>query len=226
MAWVAADCTDEVLEDLAKRVSDFGFFRIGKRELPRALGFIDLAKAGALQTQTNLALNLILLAVQREVGALRSLREIYTGSETAKKIIYSQAAMWKLYLEKLEDVVLDYSHIRADQLKATPPQKTELTKQQEPYTKVKPSLHPDVRARQFRLGSSEVYKNYMKENPDALKGLGLNFSQRRAILNFVNGELSITDIHKLAMGETARTMDFDKLIRYLEFLKTVNWITY
>ena len=226
MAWAAANCTDEVLEDLAKRVSDFGFFRIGKRELPRALGFIDQAKADTLQTQTNLALYMILLAVQREMGALQTLQDIYTGSETAKKTVHSQAAKWKLYLEKLEDVILDYSHIKADQLKATPPQKTELTKQQEVYTKARPSLHPDVKARQFRLESSEAYKNYMKENPDALKGLGLNFSQRRAILNFVNGEHSITDIHKLAMGETARTMDFDKLIRYLEFLKTVSWITY
>jgi len=121
---------------------------------------------------------------------------------------------------------LDYSNIKADQLKATPPQKIELTKQQEPYAKVKPSLHPNVKARQFRLKSSKIYKDYMKENPDALKGLGLNFSHQRAILNFVNGEHSITDIHKLAMGETARTMDFDKLIRYLEFLKSVGWITY
>ncbi|GAG06363.1 unnamed protein product, partial [marine sediment metagenome] len=80
-AWTAANCTDDVLEGLVNKVSEFGYERVGKRELPRALKFVDDADVKNLQKALSRAANLTDLVVERETGALASIEEIYSGSD-------------------------------------------------------------------------------------------------------------------------------------------------
>jgi hypothetical protein len=46
------------------------------------------------------------------------------------------------------------------------------------------------------------------------------------IMNYINGKRSIPEIRRWVMAETGRVLEFDKLVRYLDFMKTVGWITY
>ncbi len=69
-AWAAANCTDEVLKPLVDAVSDYGYRRVGEREIPQALKLVDKTKAETLKGDVWKALNLAGFAVEREIGAL------------------------------------------------------------------------------------------------------------------------------------------------------------
>jgi aminopeptidase YwaD len=226
MAWAVADCTDEVLENLLDAVSAFGYGRLAERELPQALKAIDSSDAGKLQIAMNLALNLISFACERETAAILSTRDIYSGSDKAQRLVDNRTKQWELYESGLKNQILEYSRLRAQELEATPPEKPGLSEQEEMYLQVVPSIHPDVRGRQFYLESTEGYKAFTEKNPDFIKELKLDRSAQRGILNFVNGRRSVTEIRNWVRAETGRDLEWDKLIRYLEFLKTISWITY
>ena len=76
-AWAVADCTDEVAAGLAEAASNYGYSRVAERELPRAMARLAAAQAGDLPVQTAQALRLVTFAADREIGALRSIEEIY-----------------------------------------------------------------------------------------------------------------------------------------------------
>jgi len=50
-------------------------------------------------------------------------------------------------------------------------------------------------------------------------------SHKQPILNFINGKRTVTMIRNLVIAETDRDLDFKSLMRYLDFLKAIGWIT-
>jgi hypothetical protein len=66
----------------------------------------------------------------------------------------------------------------------------------------------------------------MKDNPDFNKELKVDRRLQRSILNYINGRRSVTKIRSCVMAESGKDMDFDNLLKYLNFLKTIDWITY
>lgn len=225
MAWAAAHCTDDVLDDLLASISAFGYARIGKRELPKAMGYLENAKEKNLQEKTDKAFHLINLAVQREIGAITSTQDIFTGSEKANSQIRNYTQQWQLYQQGLQSQIINYAKVKAKQLQVPAPQKPELTAQQQKHRQTIPAIHSDVKGRQFSLENSENYKKYLEENQDAIKELGLNYPQRRAILNYINGKRSLTDIYFFVIAETEKPIKFDSYLKYINILESVNWIT-
>ena len=225
-AWAAANCSDEVLAGLLESVSAFGFKRIGERELPQALQYIQKAKASDLQTALNQASNLCAFAVEREIGAIQSIKDIYSGSQAADQQINSYQKQFQFYLAGLKNQMYEYTKLQASQLKAKSPKKPQPGKLEKQYSQIVPAFHSDVKAKEFYLERSERYQNYMKENPDALKGLKVDGRQRRAVQNYINGQRSITKIRNCILVETGKKVDFENLMRYMEFLKAIGWITY
>lgn len=226
MAWTAANCTDEVLENLLEKVSAFGYARLGERELPRALGFIERADAESLHDAFNQAVNLVDLATSREAGAIGSTADIYTASERAVELVQSYQTQWKIYQDALNQQLLQFAGVKAKQLDVEPPAEPEPTSEEISYSKVFPAIHPDIKASQFSMENSDLYKDYMEKNPDALKELKLNVAQRRMILNYINGKRSVAEIRRRVMAETSRDLELGRLVRYLEFMKTIGWIAY
>jgi len=224
--WAAANCTDLVLEPLLDVVNVFGYARVGKRELPKALKYVDEAKAKNLQLKVAAALNLAQFAIERERGAIESVEDICTGSERSLRLIQNKTHQWELYGTSLEDQILKYGAHRASELEVQVPTKPQPTAKEQKYDKIFPSIHKDVRSQEFWLERSDRYKKYLKENPDALKKLKISQPQRRSILNFINGQRSITKIRNCVMAETGKDLPFDTLLGYLNFLKTLNWIEY
>lgn len=225
-AWVAANCTDDILEPLLDAVSDYGYKRVGARELPKALKYVDSAKAKSFQEDVWKATNLATFAVKREIGALRSLKEICSGSEEAVRMISDRIKQWEYYGEALEAQILKYGTHRASQLAVEAPQKPELSEEEIQYSKVLPDYHGDVKGIKFYLERTELYQEYMKKNSDKMKKLRLNRYLQRSIQNFINGKRSVTEIRNDVIAETGVNLSFERLMGYLEILKELNWVAY
>jgi hypothetical protein len=225
-AWAAANCSDDVLEPLLDAVSDFGYKRVGERELPKALKFMDNAKAEKLEEDMGKALNLAGFAVEREIGALKSLKEICSGSEKAVQIIGDRIKQWKYYGRGLEEQILKYGALKASQLDLEAPQKPELTDEEIDYSKVFPDYLSDVKGVEFSLERTDRYREYIKENQDRMKKLKFNRYLQRSVQNFINGKRSVTEIRNAVLAETGIDFSFERLIGYLEILKQLNWVEY
>jgi len=225
-AWAAANCTDEMLPGLLDAVASFGFARVGKRELPAAYRSINAADAKNLAAAVNRSVNLAQFACGREAEAVTSIQDIYSGSIPGKQLIDNYKVQWETHAKSLGLQFLAYGQLRAEQLKIAdlqPPAPDKLEKQ---YANVVPSLHPDVKGREFSMESSERYKKYLDKNPDALKVANFDMGQRRFVLNYINGQRSIVKIRNSVAAETGRDVDLNTLVKFLEFLKAVGWIVY
>lgn len=225
-AWAAANCTDEMLPGLLDAVASFGFARVGKRELPAAYRSINAADAKTLAAAVNRAVNLAQFACGREAEAVTSIQDIYSGFSPAGELVNNYKTQWEMYGKSLSSQILAYGRLRAEQLKVADPQLSAPDKLEKQYANVVPSLHPDVKGKEFSMESSDRYKKFLEKNPEALKGLNFDMGQRRFVLNYINGKRSVVKIRSSVGAETGRDVDFNALIRYLEFLKAVGWIVY
>jgi aminopeptidase YwaD len=225
-AWAVANCTDDVLNPLLDAVSDYGYKRVGERELPKALSYVEKAKKENLQEKVWMALNLAGFAVQREIGALRSLEEICSGSDEALRMIDNRVKQWEFYREGLANQILKYGAVKASELNVKAPERPELTEEEKIYSEIFPDLHPNVKGKEFYLERTDRFRDYIKENPDALKKLKLNRNQQRSIQNFLDGKRSVMEIRNAAIAETEIDLPFENLMGYLELLKELNWITF
>jgi hypothetical protein len=251
MAWVAANATDEVVAPLADAVSEFGYSRVAERDVPRALALVENADAVGLEAAMAKALIVADFAVDREIGALRSIEDIYTGTLAAKTAVNNKVQQWELYRAGLRGQIVGFARLRAAQLrpgtgaaavgqafrpaeqpagkgKPTVKPLTEpvLTPAEKKYDTVIPRLEASVKGREFSLNSYEKYARYLKENPDALKKLGLTPQLANSLLNYVNGKRSVLRIRNCVVGETGRDLTLEAVAGYLEILKSVGWITY
>lgn len=230
IALAAADCTDEVVERLAEAVSAFGYWRVGERELPRALGYLDDAKPAELDQAARMALNLVRHAAGREIAAIRSIEEIYTGSPAARTAVESRVRQWELYGQGLENLVLGYSKVRAQATGARPstaarPEAPQRGGAAASLASRVPSISPEIKGREFSLNSFAPYSAYVKEHPDALKTLGVTPAQATSILNYVNGRRSVADISNAVAAESGQEVTIEAVAGYLEMLETIKWIT-
>jgi hypothetical protein len=225
-AWAAANCTDDVLAGLLESVSAFGYARIGRREVPRAFRHLDASDADDLEEATKRAFNLATFAVEREAGAVEAIKDIYSGSKKAEQRVDNHIKQWHYYLEALHGQILKYAELKAVQMGVSAPKRPTLSKTEREYAKIVPSIHPDVKEKEFGFERGDRFKKFQEDNPDALEKMGLDPAQRRAILNFINGERSITKIRSCVIAETDKHLEFEALNEYIEILKTLEWITY
>ncbi len=240
MAWVAANATDEVVAPLADAVSDFGYARVAERDVPRALALLESADAATLGAAATKATIIADFAVDREVGALRSIEDIYTGSATAKTVVNNKVEQWELYRAGLRAQVAGFARLRASQLVPETPGKRTTSAKPAPattggqglgpaekkYAALTPRLAPSIKGREFALNSYEKYAAYLKANPDALKKLDLTPQLATSVLNYVNGRRSVLRIRNCVVGETGRDVSLGSVAGYLEILKSVGWISY
>ncbi|MCJ7580927.1 MAG: M28 family peptidase [Candidatus Aminicenantes bacterium] len=226
MAWATANCTDEVLEILLDEVSDFGYERVARQELSQAMKLITHAEAKTLQESTLKALNLISFACNRESEAVQTTKDIFTGSEKAEHLVDSHLQQWTRYETALRDQLMEYSRSLAPKLGAKIPGEPEITKLDNSYNKVIPALLPEVKGQKFNPNQTEEYNKFMEDNPDFNKELMVDRGQQRSILNYINGRRSVTTIRNCVVAESGKELDFENLLKYLNFLKTIKWITY
>jgi hypothetical protein len=233
-AWAGANATDDVVAGLADAVSDFGYARVAERDLPRALAILEQSDAAGLEAAAARAALVADFAVDREVGALRSIDEISTGSDAARRTIENKVQQWELYRVGLKQQVAGFARLRQTQLSpaagqaparsASPAKASKAQRSVAPaFT---PALAPEVKGKEFSLQAWPKYSAYLKEHPDALKALGLTPQLASSILNYVNGRRPVQKIRDTVVGETGREVTVDAVRGYLEILKTVGWVTW
>ncbi len=225
-AWAAANCTDEDLPNLADAVSEYGYGRVAEREIPRAMAHIDGAPASKLASESSVALNLVDYGASREIGALRSLEQIYSGSAAARTIVNNRVQQWEFYRAGLRNQVLGFARLKAAQVNATVPAEPALDAAQKKYAAVIPALDDSVKGKVFALGSNEQYAKYLKDHPDALKALGLTNQQATTVLNYVNGKRSLLEVRNSVAAELDEDVSLDAVVKYLDLLKSVKWINF
>jgi len=225
-AWVAANCTDEMLPGLLDAVSDFGYARVAEREIPRAMAHIEKAKSDTMSAELTRALNLVQFGSKRELGALGSIEDIYTGSQNASSALDNRISQWKIYRKGLTAQVLGYAEVRAAQLGISIPKPLTAAKTRGKYDDLVVGIHPDVKGREFSLNSNEKYRKYMEENKEALKDLGITPQQARTILNYVNGKRSVAEIRNDVAAEMDQDVPIQGVAGYLELLKSFEWVAY
>ncbi len=222
--WAAAACSDGMVPDLADAVSQYGYRRVAEREIPMAMNRLDAADAGTLARETAQALNLVRFGIKRETGALRSIDDISTGSAGALAAVADRVRQWELYGQGLKTQVLSYAASKAKRLGAAAPREPEDDILRARYAKVIPGISPEAKGKEFNISRFEPYMKYVKERPDALKAIALTSGQMSALLNFVNGHTSITEIRDDAAAELDADLPLQAVAAYLELLAEVGYI--
>ena len=222
-AWVSAALSDTWAPDLADAASQFGYRRAAERDLGRAIAHLDAAPAPTLDAATARALNIMRFAVKREIGALRSIDGISTGSPAARAAVDARVRQWELYGQGLTSQVLGYAAVRAKSLGLKLPAVPKPEALRAKYAKVVPAISPATKGKEFSLGRFAPYQQYLKDHPDALKGISLGPGQN-AVLNFVNGRNSIAEIRDDASAELDLDLSLKDVAAYLEVLAAAGYV--
>ncbi len=220
--WAAAALADGWAADLADAASQYGYKRVAERDLPRAFAKLDAATAASLAGDTARALNLVRFAAKREMGAIRSIDEISTGSEAARAATAARLKQWELYAAGLKGQVLGYAAVRAKALGAAVP--GEPKAKADPSARLVPAIAPAVKGKELSLARFEPYVKYMKEHPEAMKGVQLPGQAPGMLLNFVNGRNSVAEI----AADAAAVLDIDiapaQAAAYLKVLAAAGYV--
>ena len=226
VALAAADLTDERLPRLIDAVSEFGYARVADRGLPRAMRLIEGADEESLQESFEGALNVVSMAVAREVGALESIREMYSGTRDAANAVDNRVSQWEMYEEGLLAQVMGYAALKAGTIGIPAPSQVTATEEETRYASVVPAIHPDVFGSVFYLNDSETYRAYLSENPEIFDEIGPDRRQTRTILNYINGQRSVTEIRNQASAASGSRLTIGQVNEYLQFLADVGWIVW
>jgi hypothetical protein len=205
-------------------VSRYGYKRIAEREIPAAMARISGAEAKTFEAEVGRAMNLVRYGVKREIGALRSMDEISTGSPAAKASVSRRVGEWEVYGASLNALVNGTAAARARALgvRFSPGRPPDPLRPK--YAKVVPAISPAAKGKEFNLGRFSPYQQYLKDHPDALKGIALNPGQTSSLLNFVNGRNSVADIRDDAAAELDADLPLQAVAAYLELLAAAGYV--
>jgi len=215
--WASADLTDEMVPGLLDVVSDFGYARVAERGVTRAL---DALEAETSEDGLNRALNIVESAMVRELDALNSIREIYTGSATAQEMVTKEVEEWGAYGEAMRGFILEAAALAKGEAVQAP---TPSQKEGE-MDRLVPRLAEGIRGQEFSLGRFAGMQAFNREHPEALAELELSRGQTTQILNFVNGERSVLTIRNRVAAWTGEDLSANQVMAYLEILEEVGWV--
>lgn len=225
-AYAAANCTDDILPGLADATSDFGYSRIAERELVKSLRYIESATAQTINAEVNRALNLITFAANREIDALKSIEDIYSGSKTAQIVLGNKVAQWELYRNALINQVSEFGKIKARQLGSPAPVLNKPTAAEKRYQAIIPALHPDVKGKKFNINSDTNISEFIRNNSG--HGGTRIAGDRNAsglVLKYLNGIRSVTEIKNCVNAETGQNFTVGEIADYISLLKEIGWVS-
>ena len=76
----------------------------------------------------------------------------------------------------------------------------------------------------FSFNEHDPYSTYRQTHPEAFSELGLSSGQTRGILNFVNGQRSVTEIRNRVGAMAGDDLTVGQVVEYLRILHEVRWI--
>jgi len=224
-AWASANLTDPMLPGLLHAVSDFGYNRVAERVIPRALEVLDEDGDREREDLLQVARDVVAAGIERERDAIRSIRDIYTGTAPAEEMVTRELSSWVAYRQGLDRLLVrrafpedpDYSsHLTSEPSPLTP--------EEVAMGRVIPRLSDQVRSREFSLGQYEPAQRYFQEHPGIPDEIGLTNAQTQQILNHVDGRRSVLDIRNRVAGVLAQDLAVGRVAQYLEVLEEAGWV--
>ena len=164
--------------------------------------------------------------ILRGIGALRSIEGRYTGTPAARKMLSNRIQQWKLYRAGLMAQILGYAKVQAADLGIASPALPVVSTLEQKYQAVVPAPAQSVRGQLFQLSAHEPCRKYMKDRPEALQTIGLTAQQAGAMVNYVNGRRSISEIRNAVMGELNQDVPLESVVAYMELLNAVQWVVF
>jgi hypothetical protein len=219
-AWASANLTDDMLPDLINAVSDFGYNRLAERGLPKAMEILEGASDGDRTAAAQVAVTVVEGAVAREMGAIRSIHDIHTGTPLASDLVEEELASWEAYGEGLRQFILRTADPDSPGGLSIPG----LSPEELAYDRLVPGLAEGIRSQEFRMGQYPPAQEYFQTHPGILAELGLNNAQTQQIQNFINGERSILTIRDRVVAATGEAVSVELVSRYVNILARIGWV--
>ncbi len=224
-AYATANCSDESLSGLIDVTSAYGYKRFAERGIAKATELINNSDKESVEANANKAATIIGVSAEREIQALESIADIYSGSEKAVKELKRSVDSWQEYKLMMTDHIQELSSQKSVSLgvKLKGIKGSSLDKQ---LDLIVPQISPELKYKTFSTGNYPKYQEYLGKNPDTPAARFGRSRDSRTIVNYINGKSSATDI--ISYAEVYRAKNFDKqtVLAYLEMLKEIGYIVY
>jgi hypothetical protein len=159
-------------------------------------------------------------SVTREEDAVRSVREIYSGTREAEAEVEAEEEEWESYGEALARFLLTVARARGGSVLDLPGPTPEEVEQEGRV----PRLPETIRSREFYLNRFGRMQEFTEAHPGRMEALGLSRGQTSQILNFIDGKRSIPVIRSRVEAWTGEPLSMDRLLDYLGILEEVGWV--
>ena len=92
--------------------------------------------------------------------------------------------------------------------------------------KLIPSLSPDIEFNVFSVRNFPAYNEYISENRETAAGKIALSRESRGLVNYIDGERTISMIRNYVMAESGKWFDPEDVIEYFRMLKEIGYIDY
>ena len=222
-AYASANCTDDVLGALVDVTSDFGYKRFAERGLSVASEIIRNSDSESLADNLGRAGNLVKISADREINALESIKDIYTGSDLARETLELSLTSWINYRELMLKHIDELARSRAGelgvQIKALKADKPDRNK-----GSIIPVIAAPIRYITFSSGSYMPLQDYISQNPSSDLSRFAASRDARTLLNYVNGKLNLSEIILYADIYGGRKIDSELAYDFIALLKELGYL--
>lgn len=223
-AYASANCTDPTLAGMIETCTAFGFKRFAERGLSKALNLMNGSDKQNFEQNFLTAKKIVDVSLSRETNAIRSLREISSGSDKSESMIGTSLQQWKDYRSSMNEYILAAAKSKAKQLGTGMPETARKDKLMTKLEKTTPVIAEEIRYRIFSPDSWEPYNEYLANNTDA-KGMNIARSRdSRTLVSYITGSLSIARIMDYARVYSGKDMDPQEVYDYFLLLEKTGYI--
>lgn len=224
-AYVTANCTDDVLGGLVDVTSDFGYKRFAERGLSVASEIVRNSERNVLAENVVRARHIVKISADRELNALESIEDIYTGSPMALETLELSLKSWINYRELMLKHINELAMARAAELEVSS-KSLAAVKPDKKLGTVIPSIAQPVKYSTFSAGSYKPLQDYIKQNPESDLSRFASSGDARTLLNYINGKLDLSEIIIYADIYGGREISPELAYDFIALLKKLGYLTY
>ncbi len=225
-AYAAANCTDEILPGMIEACSDFGLNRFAERGLSNAVNLINASDKETFEQNYSRAEKIINVSLSREIEAVRTLKEISTGSSESDALINNSLRQWRDYRSFMEEYIYAAANIKAENLGLTVPSNKNDNRLYNKLNKMIPEISESVRYKIYSPTSFEPYTEYLLKHNDADKFKIARSRDSRTLVSYITGSLSIAGIIDYAEVYSGKEFDPQEVYDYFKLLEEVGYIQF
>lgn len=224
-AYATANCSDDVLIGMIDATSDFGYKRFAERGLSVASEIIRDSERESLSNNADMASNIIRISANRELNALESIKDIYSGSVISRKTLDLSLTSWINYRELMLQYINELAITKAGELGVSlnPLKEDKLDKK---IRSIVPAIAPSVKFSTFSIGSYSPFQDYISQNKNSDLSKFAVSRDARTLLKYVNGKLDLSEMIMYADIYGGVKMNHELALEYINLLQDLGYLIY